>query len=292
MKLYAKLLACQGLPTKFGTTQAKKYPNALPDNLCSSMCMYILIKDKSNYLGMKGSKKVYKLDESYSMLCTNLKYDQDWWQDGIDICITGQGIDKAMKEELTQIKEYVQTKEFAVKYIDCLSKEIYKDLVKENENKILWEFDSTSYYHTNNIYTDKMLRKNGWIKFEDMPENPDTAEAYDIETTYNGREWRKYYIYSLPITVTGKNDIRKTIQGLTQDNKIVNIKLQDGQYAYYKSKKGEDSSWFNRGELLIVHGYRRGEDFKLKIYKNGPYEHTIYRIKSLSDKNVELQLTR
>lgn len=285
MKVYARYLAINAMPSKFGLTQAKKYPQALQDNkMQNNLTLISTLKSEDNFVGTRANKKVYCVDYKYTTLCNGLKYDTDWWEDGDEICITDKAIDKMFKSELNSIKEYVKTVEFSKNYCAEMAKDIYQDLIKGNEDIKQWQFESTSYYHTSNIYTKKLMKKYGFVNFEDMSEVP----------TFQWREgrkgsWREYDLYSMPVTIVGKNDIRHTISGLTADDQVITCRMQDGEYAYYKAKTKYDSNWFERGNLLILHGYRQGEEFRLKKYSSGLYEHTVYKIEDIHNDELTIR---
>lgn len=287
MKIYSKILAIEKIPNKMGITQVKKYPNALPPDLATVFNLYMSIKDESNFLGTQGNKKIYKLEEKYQRICINLKYDFEWWQESDYICITNTGLDKAFKEDLNKIKSYIKTEDYLKIYARYISEEIYEEITKGLEDQKLWEFEATSYYHNENIFTDELLNQYEFVRFNDMLEEPE----YELRQG-RGHTWREYQTYSMPVTVAGKNDIRRSIIALTADNKIVNVRMQDGEYAYYKKTMKDDPSWFTRGQLLILHGYRQGDEFRLKKYSSSPYEHTIYKIISMDGTQIQIKQNR
>ena len=50
-----------------------------------------------------------------------------------------------------------------------------------------------------------------------------------------------------------------------------------------------EKSWFTRGNKLLITGFRRGEVFIPRQYKNSVYKHTVQLIDSI-DENGELKL--
>lgn len=281
MRQYAKIVARNDMPEKFTMVHAKKFPDILPDKLKAVLLMTIDIKSDENFLGKSGSKKVYRLDDKYERFTDGLKYDTDYWHGGNnEICITGSAVDKAVKEEINQLKEYITTEQFMIDYFNALVDSKMDALCKGDMNDKVWEFATTSYYHGKNIYGRNIMKKYDLVGYDDMPEEAE----YEIIEYSNGHTFKRYNLYSMPITVIGKNDTRHMVFGLTADDKVVSCKFSAGEYAYYKSKP----SWFNRGDLLIMHGYRDGDQFRMKKYANSSWEHTVVKIEKINGDKLEI----
>lgn len=83
---------------------------------------------------------------------------------------------------------------------------------------------------------------------------------------------------------------------------MVNCKLHGGAYAAYKAQYSEiidghkeviEKPWLSRGNLLIVSGYRRGDDFVCKKYKNSIYQHQLQKITHVyDDGTIDIQTER
>ena len=92
-----------------------------------------------------------------------------------------------------------------------------------------------------------------------------------------------------------RTDAHHVVTILTPENEVVNIKFNQGTFAWYKQQfsdvddKGKktvlDKSWFNRGTMIIVSGYRRGDEFVAKKYKNSIYQHQVALIESIDENN-------
>ena len=87
---------------------------------------------------------------------------------------------------------------------------------------------------------------------------------------------------------------------LTTDG-VVSVKFSKDQYAKYKkqisqvqadgTKKIIEKSWFKRGTLLMLTGYRREDQFVVKTYANTP-THSIYKITNVVGPDMILQYER
>jgi DNA polymerase-3 subunit alpha len=70
-------------------------------------------------------------------------------------------------------------------------------------------------------------------------------------------------------------------------DKRISQRKEDG------TKKIVESSWFKRGEKILVSGIRRGNEFVAKKYASGGLEHQLYRIDSIdAEGNLELRSER
>jgi len=109
-------------------------------------------------------------------------------------------------------------------------------------------------------------------------------------------------LYAICGTVIDKNDNNHFFTILTPDNEVVNCKLHGGAYAAYKAQYSEiidgkkqviEKPWIARGNMLIVSGYRRGDDFVCKKYANSVYQHQLQRILQVyEDGSIDLQTER
>ena len=79
---------------------------------------------------------------------------------------------------------------------------------------------------------------------------------------------------------------------------VLSVRFNAGQYSYYKQSitvdDEKDDNYFKRGTLVMLCGYRRGEDeFVAKKYKNSLFNHTVIKItKVKEDGELELQIDR
>ena len=90
-----------------------------------------------------------------------------------------------------------------------------------------------------------------------------------------------------------KNDNNHLVSILTTDLEVVNIKFNGGSFAHYKQQVSEpipggktkvmDKSWFERGSLIIVSGYRRGDDFVAKKCKHSIFTHQVQKIDKVEE---------
>ena len=115
-----------------------------------------------------------------------------------------------------------------------------------------------------------------FTNFFKLPEEP------AIEKTFESKDGKSIPIYALTTiagTVINRDKMKHTITLLTVDG-VVNVKIYKSQFAVYDrqlsfikkdgTKVVVEKSWFTRGNLLMIQGFRRGQDFVPKAYKNSP----------------------
>lgn len=148
-----------------------------------------------------------------------------------------------------------------------------------------WEMESVSFY-----YHPHELAKVSF-PFDDFNALPDTPTVEREFKMKNGQTVRKYRLSLLAGTVIDKNKMKNTITLLTQTG-VVTVKIYKNQFALYDkqiSNKDEDGvkhvlerSWFSRGTLLLVQGFRSGEQFILKKYRDSIFP-VISRFESIDN---------
>ena len=154
-----------------------------------------------------------------------------------------------------------------------------------NDDVNHWSFEATSYYHNGHHELENLdLERYNIDHFADLPVEPKFEEK-----SWGSRTWRQYEIGAICGTVIAKNDNNHLISLLTVDNEVVSVKMNGGAYAHYKAQISDvdengkktviEKPWLSRGNLLIVSGYRRGEnDFVAKKYKSSIYQHQLVKI--------------
>lgn len=193
--------------------------------------------------------------------------------------------------------------------------DIIRDWLKENQNSILkeyndqlfletwnkyangnlssWEMSSLSFYHGEHElrYTDSL--KYGIVNFNSLSREP------EIDYYYKG-VIPIYKLHRIAGTVIAKDDSRCSISLLTTTG-VVQVKFTRDYYGMFKrqisqiqsdgTKKVVEKSWFSRGNILLVTGYRREDTWVSKTYtKTGG--HQLYHIDKIDGENLVLRYER
>ena len=159
-----------------------------------------------------------------------------------------------------------------------------------------WEMQSMCFYYHEHELANVQKERYGIVNFNEL-EN----EKIDYMLKRNGRQIPIYELVRIIGTVIAKNDTRHSITLLTPDG-VVNVKMTGELYAMYKkqisqvqadgSKKVIEKSWFTRGTMLMLQGFRRDDTFVTKSYSRSLF-HQIYKIDSINEDNtIELRHER
>lgn len=252
-------------------------------------------KSKKHYIVEDKFAKPYL--EKYCM--DKLTEGKDYYYENDMMIIIDKSLDKALSDDLNQLKSALNQPEVLSQYNMLMFESLYKELTKSDINDLntnVWSFEATSYYH----YGDHELANIDYDEFNISHFDLLPTEPRFIERHYGSRTWNQYDISRICGTVVDKEDTKHIVYLLTPDNTVVNVKFNGGQYGWYKQiisdidENGKktilDSSWFARGTLLMICGYRSGDDFRAKRYKNSVFQHTVVKI--LNVDNYELQFER
>lgn len=158
------------------------------------------------------------------------------------------------------------------------------DWEKYTDNKGIshWEMEVLCfYYHEHELaHVDKNLY--GVSDFNKLPETPIVANVF----RRGGREIPLYRIDRIIGTCIAKDKTKGYVTLLTTDG-IANVKFSKEYFSMFDKqisevqkdgkKKIMEKSWFNRGEMIMVQGFRRGDDFVAKKYARTP-GHMLYKI--------------
>lgn len=156
-----------------------------------------------------------------------------------------------------------------------------------------WELKVMCFYYHEHELKNINFAKYGIMDFYKMPEEP------IIDKTYKrgGKVIPLKKISKICGTCIAKNKNKSTVTLLTPTG-VVNVKFAKDYFAMFDKQISEkqvdgkkkilEKSWFNRGEMILVQGFRSGDDFIAKKYKSTG-GHTLYKISNIQ-KNGDIEL--
>lgn len=161
-----------------------------------------------------------------------------------------------------------------------------------------WEMEVLCFYYHEHELKNVNRAKYGISNFFDLPAEP------VIEKTFRKGD-KEIHIFKLTRicgTCIAKNKTKGTVTLLTPEG-VVNVLYRKEYFALFDrqisviqedgTKKIVEKSWFNRGNMIIVHGMRRGNDFVSKKYASMQNVHQLYRIEGIDEAgNLTLQSER
>lgn len=187
----------------------------------------------------------------------------------IDLKLWEKTYTKSMKVLSNWLKE--NQKEVLEKFNKISFDEEWEKYCSGNISK--WEMDSMCYYYHEHELARVNLFKYNISNFKDLPEEP----TIDKEFYKDGRAIPLYKLTRIIGTVIKKQKANGTFTLLTIDG-VIDIRLNNEFFSLYDKRlsapqpdgksKVMENSWFTRGNKIMVLGYRRGDQFVPKKYKN------------------------
>lgn len=300
MKQYVVLSTPKPTSLTMSNISAIKSVMKLPKSIFAPYNFYKYVCNKQFLYGNHPkfkSKKLYWLDDkAMKYFIANcqpaLKEDVDYWEENDKTIVVDKSLEKFFEPSLNAIKEYINTPEFIDEYYKGLLNKKFNEMCP-NQDPNHWSFEACSYYSQDHELKKMKLEDYNIEHFSDIPTEPTF-----IERTFKGRTWNQYDLHAIAGTIIDKNDAHHIITILTVDDDVVHCKLNQGAYAFYKqqiSENGEviEKPWIARGNLIIVCGYRKGDDFFCKKYSNSVYRHQLQKINYIySDGTADIQTER
>lgn len=202
------------------------------------------------------------------------------------------------KESIKPLLHYIGSGELLNKYNESLFEEHKNDEASGTQSS--WEMETMTFYHSDHelAHLDRDYYKvDDFFELDEEPVVEDYWERKDKETGDITRI-PKFKINQICGVVLDKNKTKHTVTLLTEYG-VVTCKFVGGQFNYYDKQismidedtgknKVIEKTWFKRGTLLFARGIRNGDQFRIKTYKNGIYEHSLERIDKVYDDGIVL----
>lgn len=197
--------------------------------------------------------------------------------------------------------------------------DIFRDWIKENKDSILdelnsrifmqdwekyasgnissWEMEVLCFYYHDHELSNVNTAKYGLVNFFSLPEEP------IIEKTFKkGASLIPIYkLNRICGTCIAKNKTKSVVYLLTTTG-VVSVKFRQEYFSLFDrqtfrrnsdgTKTVIEKSWFNRGNMIVVQGIRRGDEFVTKKYASSG-GHQLYHIDEvLTDGSLILRSER
>jgi DNA polymerase-3 subunit alpha len=148
------------------------------------------------------------------------------------------------------------------------------------------------YYHEHELINVDFDRY-GIVNFFDLSEEPVVERTY---ITKSGHKGNVFKLSKIAGTCIAKDKLRSTVSLLTV-NGVVDVKFRKEYFSLFDkqiSERGEDGvkhvvekSWFNRGSMIIVQGFRSNDGFIPRKY--GSNGHQLYKIVGIDNNKLTIQ---
>lgn len=160
-----------------------------------------------------------------------------------------------------------------------------------------WEMETMCFYYHDHELKNVDNNKYGFVDFNSLPEIPVVSEVYQRGNS----NIPIYKLYHICGTCIAKDKNKSTVHLLTTTG-VVTVKLRKEHFAVFdaqisqKNANGKktvlERSWFNRGNMVVVQGIRRGDEFIAKKYARSG-GHQLYHIDAINaDGSLELRSER
>ena len=149
-----------------------------------------------------------------------------------------------------------------------------------------WEMEVLCFYYHDHELKNANNAKYGLSNFANIPSEPVIEKVF---TSRTGQQINMFKLYKICGTCIAKNKTRGTVTLLTTSG-VVDVKFRKEYFSLFDkqiSEKGSDGvkhviqkSWFNRGNMIVVQGYRSGDEFIAKKYQSTG-GHQLYKIEKI-----------
>lgn len=145
-----------------------------------------------------------------------------------------------------------------------------------------WEMESLCFYYHDHELANINNSKYGFVDFFSLPEEPQVEKVFKRGASLIPI----YKLHKICGTCIAKNKTKSTVYLLTTTG-VVAVKFRQEYFALFDkqtfqrnadgTKKVIEKSWFNRGNMIVVQGIRRGDEFVTKKYTSSG-GHQLYHI--------------
>lgn len=211
-----------------------------------------------------------------------------------DDCINPKVWDKIYQKYMDIFRNWIAADKQNLLF--TLNRKIFKELWDScaKGNYSTWEMEVMCFYYHEHELAHLNNNKYGYANFFALPEEP------IIERTFQkGNNTIKLYKLSkICGTCIAKNKDKSTVVLLTTSG-VVSVKFNKEFFAMYDKRISEkdadgkshivESSWFDKGSMIVVNGVRIDDTFICKKYSSTP-GHRLMKITSIDENgNITLQ---
>lgn len=261
--------------------------NLIPDIFAQEKRVY----EFTRYLKAlcKLDKDNYKLDDRCIKFLTEIESDDLIVQENGKFVLKAKDWEKVYQFNIDSFRNYINT------HKEELLKTLNNIIFQEDMNKYAkgnvsaWEMEVLCFYYHAHELVNVDLEKYGIENFFELDREPEVERTY---TTKNGHRGNIFRLSKIAGTCIAKDKIRSTVSLLTIDG-VVDVKFRKEYFSLFDKQLSEvgpdgskhvvEKSWFNRGQMIIVQGFRSEDSFITRKYGNNG--HQLYRIVNIDDNN-------
>ena len=232
---------------------------------------------------------MYKLDERAINFLMELEEEKHIQYDGANGYQLSEKIwDKSVYQPWMDVfRKWIAANKDEI--LNNLNSTIFKedwDKYAKNGNISAWEMEVLCFYYHDHELSNVNKEKYGFVNFFELPEDPIVEKTFP---TKNGGQGKLFKLFKICGTCIAKNKVKSTVTLLTTDG-VVEVKFRKEYFSLFDKQISErdcdgvkhvvEKSWFNRGSMIIVQGYRSGDNFIPKKYATTG-GHQLYKIEEV-----------
>lgn len=238
----------------------------------------------------KYNKDYYKLDERGMKFLADIDSDELIEQNEKgDFVLSLKDWDKVYQFNIDSFRTYINNNKDLL--LERLNNIIFmEDMMKYAKGTVsAWEMEVLCFYYHEHELANVEFDKYGIENFYNLPAEPVVERTY---MTKSGHKGNIFKLNRIAGTCIAKDKMRSTVSVLTTSG-VVDVKFRKEYFSLFDkqiSERGEDGikhvvekSWFNRGSMIIVQGFRSGDNFIPRKYGNNG--HQLYKIVNIDEKN-------
>ena len=218
------------------------------------------------------------------------------WEDILEneYIVKNKTWDKIYQAEMDVFRNWMtDNKTEILKYLnEVIFKEDWEKYATGSVSK--WEMEVLCFYYHEHELANLNMSKYGISNFFDLPKDPAVDRTF---TAKNGAQVNIFKLSKICGTCIAKNKARHTVTLLTKDG-VVEVKFRKEYFSMFDKqiserqadgkKKVMEKSWFQRGSMIMVQGFRSDDMFITKKYSSTP-GHQLYKILEI-DKDGDIIL--
>lgn len=262
------------------------FPRLLKSNLIPNTYAKeanLLLLKKEIFIAENKKVELSKTKALYEIPASVLDFfEENYFDDFVDVIaysdegkmlICNKDFDKVSKKLIVGLTDYVKQRETLNNYNSLLLNTEWNKYCAGSVAH--WEMESICYYSDiHELEEVDIDRFYNLSNFEDLPSEPAKIKKVNNRTK---KEYLVNKTYVIAGVVVDKNK-NKRIVTISTKTGVVDIKLSKEAYTTFDRKTDSDDSWFKRGSIILVNGYRKGENFFAKLDRDSMFTSVVMQI--------------
>lgn len=224
----------------------------------------------------------YKLDERAISFLVEIDCENLFETDNLNWYVDAKAWDKIYQGYMDVFRNWITSDKESI--LDELNTTIFMaDWEKYAKGNISsWEMEALCFYYHDHELANVNKSKYGFVDFFSLPEEPIVDKVFKKGSS----TIPIFKLHKICGTCIAKNKTKSTVYLLTTTG-VVAVKFRQEYFALFDkqtfqrnsdgTKKVIEKSWFNRGNMIVVQGIRRGDEFVTKKYASSG-GHQLYHI--------------